>query len=408
MSRAGGRLLAAGALLAALSAPLVAQDLVVRGGTVHTVAGESIADGVVVIEDGRIVAVGSAAVTSIPAGVQVIEAEVVTPGLIDAHTVVGMAGYLNQPHDQDQLERSAPIQPELRAIDGYNGREALVEWVRGFGVTTIHTGHGPGTLISGETLIAKTSGTTVEEAVIVPRAAIAGTLGEGAVSKEKDPHPGTRSKAVAMLRGQLVEAESYRRKRSGDGDEHPDRDLRLEALAEVLDGEVPLMITVHRYHDILAALRVAEEFGILLILDGAAEAYLVIDRIRAAGVPVILHPTMQRAWGERENLSFETAAKLDREAIPFALQSGYESYVPKTRVVLFEAAAAAAYGLPFDRALASITLEAARILGIDDRVGSLEPGKDADLALYDGDPFEYTSHCVGVVIDGVLVEDGVR
>jgi imidazolonepropionase-like amidohydrolase len=280
--------------------------------------------------------------------------------------------------------------------------------VRSFGVTTIHTGHGPGALISGQTLIAKTSGATVEEAVIVPRAAIAGTLGEGAVSQKEDPHPGTRSKAVAMLRGQLVEADSYRRKRAGDGEKRPDRDLRLEALVEVLDGQVPLMITVHRYHDILAALRVADEFGIRLILDGAAEAFLVIERIREAGVPVILHPTMQRAWGERENLSFATAALLDREEIPFALQSGYESYVPKTRVVLFEAAAAATYGLPFDRALASITLEAAKILGIDDRVGSLEVGKDADLALYDGDPFEYTSHCVGVVIDGVRVEDGVR
>lgn len=393
-----------GLLVGALTAAS-AGTLAVRGATVHTMAGEAIADGVVIVEDGKIAAVGPASSTAIPSAAEIIEAEVVTPGLIDAHTVVGVAGYLNQPHDQDQLERSEPMQPELRAIDGYNAREALIDWVRSFGVTTIHTGHGPGTLISGQTMIAKTRARAVEDAVLVPAAMIAATLGQGAVSSEKqDPHPGTRSKAVAMLRGQLVAAESYRRKRAGAEDERPDRDLRLEALVRVLDRELPLLVTVQRYHDILAALRVAEEFDIRVVLDGAAESYLILDRIRAAGVPVILHPTMRRASGESENLSMETAAVLDRAGIPFALQSGYESYVPKTRVVLFEAAIAAAYGLPFERALAAITIDAARLLGIDERVGSLEVGKDADLALYDGDPFEYTSHCLGVIIDGQRVE----
>ena len=130
--------------------------------------------------------------------------------------------------------------------------------------------------------------------------------------------------------------------------------------------------------------------------------------IQEAGVPVILHPTMARAWGETENLSMATAATLREAGVPFAIQSGYESYVPKTRVVLFEAAVASRYGLAFEDALGSITLQAARLLGIDDRVGSLEPGKDADLALFDGDPFEYTSHCVGVVIDGRVVSRAVR
>ena len=114
---------------------------------------------------------------------------------------------------------------------------------------------------------------------------------------------------------------------------------------------------------------------------------------------------MARSFDERENLSFETAAKLRRAGIPVALQSGYESYVPKTRVVLFEAAVAAANGLSFEEALATITIDAARILGVADRVGSLEVGKDGDVALYDGDPFEYTSHCVGVVINGQVVSE---
>ncbi|MEM7310129.1 MAG: amidohydrolase family protein, partial [Planctomycetota bacterium] len=161
-----------------------------------------------------------------------------------------------------------------------------------------------------------------------------------------------------------------------------------------------LLVTAHRAHDLLTAIRVAQEFDIELILDGAAEAYLVLDQIMAAGVPVILHATMKRPAGEAENLGLETAAKLHQAEIPFALQSGYEGYVPKTRVVLFEAAIAAANGLGFDPALRSITIDAARILGIDDRVGSIEVGKDGDLALFEGDPFEYTTRCVGVVIEG--------
>ncbi|HBR57512.1 MAG TPA: amidohydrolase, partial [Blastocatellia bacterium] len=126
---------------------------------------------------------------------------------------------------------------------------------------------------------------------------------------------------------------------------------------------------------------------------------------KASGFPVILHATMARAGGERENLSMETASRLKAAGIPFALQSGYEGYVPKTRVVLFEAAVAASNGLSQRDALASVTIDAAKILGIDNRVGSLAVGKDADIAMYDGDPFEYTSHCIGTIIDGKVVSD---
>jgi imidazolonepropionase-like amidohydrolase len=125
-------------------------------------------------------------------------------------------------------------------------------------------------------------------------------------------------------------------------------------------------------------------------------------------VPVILHPTMSRGVDEKENLSFETAAKLVKAGIPVALQSGYESYVPKTRVVLFEAGMAAANGLTFEEALGTITIDAARILGLDKRLGSLAVGKDGDVALYDGDPFEYTSHCIGVIINGQVVSEAKR
>ena len=378
-----------------LMVPSADAQIAVKGEMVYTMAGETIKNGVVLVRDGKIERVGR---FDVPAGYEVMEAAVVTPGLIDAHTVVGLAGYLNQADDQDQVERSSPMQPELRAMDAYNPREALVEWVRGFGVTTMHTGHGPGVLVSGQTMIVKTVGNDVAEAIMEPAAMVAVTLGNGA--RASSGSPGTRSKMIAMLRSELLKAQNY--------DPEKGTDLRMEAFKAVLDGDMRMLITVERSHDILTTLRLAEEFDIDIVLDSASEAYLVTDQIKAAGVPVITHPTMARHGGERANATFEAAAHLRDAGIPFALQSGFEAYVPKTRVILFEAGVAAANGLSFEEALASITIDAARLLGVDDRVGSLEVGKDADIALYDGDPFEYTTHAIGVLINGEVVSTEVR
>jgi imidazolonepropionase-like amidohydrolase len=383
------------------------ETLAIHGRIIHTMAGDSIPDGVVVVTDGRIVAVGPAATVAVPTDARVLRAAVVTPGLVDAHCVVGLAGYLNQDHDQDQLDATEPVQPELRAVDAYNPRERLVEWVRGFGVTTLHTGHAPGALVSGQTMVVKTAGTAT---VLRATAMVAVTLGDGGRAQGDKKSPGTRAKSVAMLRTELAKGLEYGRKQAdADVEKRPAPDLRLDAMARIVAGEWPLLVTADRATDIAAALRVAEEFGIRIVLDSAAESHLLIDRIRAAGVPVILHPTMKRSGaGETENASFETAATLRKAGIPVALQSGYESYVPKTRVVLFEAGVASANGLSVQEALATITIDAARILGVADRIGSIEPGKDADLALFDGDPFEYTTHCTGVIIDGAVVADQPR
>ncbi|MGH7665115.1 MAG: amidohydrolase family protein [Gemmatimonadaceae bacterium] len=400
------------ALLLATATPVaLSAQVAVRGDTVHTMAGPPIADGVVLIgSDGTIEAVGPAASVAIPDGYRTLTARVVTPGLVDAHTVVGLAGYLNQDHDQDQLELSDPIQPELRAFDAYDARERLIEWVRNLGVTTLHTGHGPGALVSGQTMIVKTVGETVGEAMMDSVTMIAMTLGNSVSENFEGKSPGTSAKAVAMLRAEFVKAGEYARKRGegaaeNDDDEPLARDLGLETLARVLDGELPALITAHTVTDILAALRLKREFGFSLVLDGAAESYLLLDEIKAAGVPVILHPTMVSAGGETKNATLETAKRLHDAGITVALQSGYEGYVPKTRVVLFEAAMAAANGLSFEQALATVTIGAARIIGADDRVGSLEPGKDGDVALFDGDPFQFTTHVCGVVIEGQVVSE---
>src|SRR5688572_96485 len=395
-------------LITAASTTALAQQIAVRGETVYTMAGQPISDGVVLIRNGKIERVGSAQQVTIPSGYQTLRAKVVTPGLIDARTVVGLSGYLNQPHDQMQLELSASIQPELRAIDAYNAQEKLVEWLRQYGVTTVQTGHRPGALMSGQTMIVTTTGDNVDEAVVNPSAAVATTLGTAGMG-QAGKSPGTRAKQISMLRAEFLKAKEYDTKQtSAKEDQKPARDLRLETLVRVLKREIPLLVNAQRAQDIISALRLAKEFNLRIILDGAAESYLVIDEIKAANVPVIIHPTMFRAVGETENLSMETVATLRKAGIQVALQSGYETYVPKTRVVLFEAAVAASNGLTPEEALSTITIEAAKILGVQDRVGSIEVGKDADLALFDGDPFEYTSHCVGTVIDGIVVSSEPR
>lgn len=375
-------------------------QIAVKGETVYTMAGDPITDGVVLVKNGKIEAVGKASDISIPSEYEVHEAKVVTPGLIDAHSVVGLAGYLNQDHDQDQLETSNAIQPELRAIDAYNSREKLVGYLRSNGITTVHTGHGPGALISGQTMIVKTAGETVEESVVVPAKMLAFTLGNN-MSREISK-PGTRSKGIAMLRQTFVKAQDYLEKRNGDEDYS--KDLGMEALADLLEGKLTALITAHKANDIMTALRLQEEFGFPMVIDGAAEAYLVMDEIKASGFPVIVHPTMIRTYGDAKNASMETAGKLYEAGIPVAFQSGYEGYVPKTRVVLFEAGVAANNGLGKENALKVLTIDAAKLLGIDNRVGSLEAGKDADIAMFNGDPLEYITNVTGVIINGVKVK----
>ena len=414
--RTGG-MLAIGALLAAAAS---AQH-VVRAGVVHTMAGEAITDAVVVLgEDGTIEAVGRRGEVAEPSGYALHECAVAIPGLVDVRGTVGLTGMYNVDDDQDVLETADVMAPEMRAFDAFNVREPLVGYVRSLGVTTVHATHAPGELITGLSTIVKLAGNTVGEAVIVEEKAVMATLGRGAL--RSDGSPGTRGKQMAMLREELIKAEEYAEKRAkaaaGDGDQavpdrdhdqrpgeprSPSRDLGMEVLVRVLEGELPLAITAERMQDIASALRLADEFGFELWIDGCAECPGMIDEINDAGATVLLHPTMRRAWGETENQSYEAAKKLADEGVEFAIQSGYESYVPKSRVLTFEAGAAAGYGgLGFERALRAVTIDAARILGIDDRVGSIEVGKDADIAMFDGDPFEYTTHCVGTFIDGDL------
>lgn len=374
----------------------------VKAEKIYTMDGKMIENGVILIKDGKIQDVGLDSKINIPSDYVIKEAKYVTPGLVDARSVVGLAGALNQPHDQDQLETSYALQPELRAIDAYNPHDILVSFLKKHGVTTVNTGHGHGAVSTGQTMTIKTVGNTVEEALLDSMTMVVFNLGP--VSREFKT-PGTRGKSVAMLRSAFLEAQEYAKKMSGPADKRPARDLRKEAMAKVLSKEVPALIRANHANDIMTALRLQKEFGFELILDGAAEAYLVMDEIKAARIPVIIHPSMVRTGGDTQNASLETAAKLKKAGITVVLQSSFEGYVPKTRVVLFEAAILAANGMSFEEALATITIDAAKVLGQDKRIGSIKKGKDADLALFDGDPFEYTTRVCGVFIDGELVSE---
>ena len=383
--------------------PFIAHSqIAIKAEIIYTVSGAAIKNGVVLVKDGKIEKVGSAKEISIPKNYAVVSSKVVTPGFIDARSVVGLSGALNIPTDQDQLEKSSPIQPELRAIDAYNPEEKLVGYVRDFGVTTMHTGHGIGALVSGQTMVVKTKPGKIDEVTLVPMEMLAMTIGSSVEGNFTSP--GTKAKQIAMIRSEFLKAQAYMQKQNDkDTSKRPAIDLKYEALSKLLKGEVKALITVNSSNDIMNAIRLAKEFKFKLVIDGAAEAYRMIDEIKACKAEVILHSTMARNAGDMVNMTRESAAILTAANIQVSIETGYEGYVPKTHVLLFEAALAVTYGLPYEEGLKSITLNPAKLLGIDKRVGSIEQGKDADLVLFDGDPFEYLTKILKVMIDGQWV-----
>lgn len=387
-----------------------ATDLAVRGAVVHPVSGPPIENGVVLVDGDRIEAVGPAAEVAIPEGVPVISGAVVTPGLVDGLSTAGLTGVLNHPPDQDHREVASPRHPELRAIDGFDPWERLVGWVRDHGTTTMQVGPSPGPVVAGRAAIVSVRSESTGAAVMVADGAVVFSLGE--VPKRLFGEDGVRSRmgAAAVVRQALTDARAYAaRMRLGRAD-RPTPDLGLQALADVLQGKRRAIFHAHRADDLLTALRIAEEFDLRSVLAGAAEAYLVRDAIRDAGVPVLVGPVMLRGWrdGETANASFRNAALLDQAGVSVGFMSGYEAYVPKVRVLLWEAGVAASHGLGLERALHAATLGGATVLGVDGEVGSLQAGKRADLVVYDGDPFEYTTHVCTVVARGQVVSRTCR
>lgn len=390
--------------------PTVSQPekLAVLAGRLHTVAGETIEDGVVLIEKGVIKEVGPRSKVTIPKGIPVLTAATVTPGLIDAHTVVGLSGAFNVAADQDQDERSDPNQAELRVLDGFNPEEPLLEFCRREGVTVVHAVPGRTNVIAGQTGIFRTSGRTAETMSLRTPAGLLINLGETVKGVYGAKAPTTRMASASLVRAAFTKAQNYARKKAtAKDDKAPPVDAKLDVLVDALEGKLPVIFAAHRADDLATGLRLAKEFGLKARLDLVTEGYLMADDIHKAGVPVVVHPTMQRVGSSMEtyNSSLLNAAVLKDHKVPLAIGTGFEGYVPKTRVLRHEAAVAMVHGLGINRALEAVTLGPARILGIADKYGSIERGKVADLVLYDGDPFENATHVVRTIMAGKVVYD---
>jgi imidazolonepropionase-like amidohydrolase len=360
----------------------------------------------VLVENGKIKAVGPAGEVKIPDDWPILTAAVVTPGLIDAHTVVGLSGAANVGADQDQDEMSDPNQADLRVLDSFNPREPLLEFLCREGVTVVHAVPGRANVIAGQTGIFRTSGRTAERMALRFPAGLLVNLGE--VPKHSYPNrlPTTRMGTAALLRTALTQARNHARKVAAakSEDKRPPHNPKLEALGLALEGKVPMIFAAHRADDMNTALRLVKEFKLHSRLDLATEGYLMADQLAEAKVPVVVHPTMQRPGSmETYHSQLTNAAVLADHKIALAIGTGFEAYVPKTRVLRHEAAMAMVNGLGYERALRAVTLDAARILAIDKQFGSVETGKSADLVLFDGDPFEHATHVTHTLIDGRVV-----
>jgi imidazolonepropionase-like amidohydrolase len=402
-------------LICVASTTLLAQNFAVLADHLYTMAdGTQGGPGLVLIRDGKIEAVRPGPRQQPPGGYTVLKAAFVTPGLIDADTTAGISGAYNIPADQDQDEATDPNTADVRTLDSFNPNERLLKVLNQYGVTTVQTAPGPRNPIAGRAGIFKTAGTgsapaTVEQLAVRQESAVVFNLGDNPKDTygKKEKAPVTRMKTAEIIRHALADAKAYEekwdkwKKEGSDISKQPTRDMKLEALVPVVDGKLPAIFNAYRADDIDTAIRIGNEFHLRYMLASVTEGYLITDAIRRAGVPCLAGPVMQRFDSlETANATFENAAILKRAGIPVALMGGYEGYVPKNRILLFEAGVAAANGLGMEGSLRAVTADAAKILAIDDRVGSLAPGKDADVALFDGDPFEYTSHVLAVLVSG--------
>ncbi len=391
--------------VAAGAGSATADTLVVRAERLFPVSGPVVEDGVVVARDGRIVAAGPAGAVDWPADAPVVRAAVAVPGLIDAQSSVGISGLRNVSAVLDQDENTAPDQADLRAIDAFDPRAPLLRYLLEHGVTLVQVGPGPAVPIAGQAGLFRTHGDSADAMAVRSPSALVINLGE--IPKHtfgsKGEFPSTRMGTAALIRRRLARARDAGGPGAWFGRDASD-DPGLAVLRRVVDGDLPALFVADRADDIETAARIAREFDLEGWIAGAAEADRTLDAVRDSGLGILLGPVMARPTSlEREYASFETAGRLAEAGMPFALRSGFESYVPRSRVVLFEASVAVANGLSREDALRALTLDAARLLDVEDDYGSLEPGKVADLVLFDADPFEYTSRIVAVVADGRLV-----
>ncbi len=367
-------------------------------------------ESVLLIEGGRIVDLGSG--RSLPPGAQLVDASnrYVLPGYIDAHTHVGIMEEIYRVEGDDANETSDPVTPHMRAIDAIYMEDLAFQDAVMAGVTTVMTGPGSANVIGGESLVMKTYARTVDEAILKNPVGIKAALGENPkrVYGEQKKAPITRMATAALLRETLVNAQTYCSKLSrakDDPSKRPDRDLKMEALLPVLRGELPLLVHAHRSDDIMTALRIADEFNIKVSIQHATEGHKIPGELARRGVPAVVGPSLSaRIKVELKDRTFATPGIMARAGVKVALMTDHPvipvQYLPLTAVL------AVREGMDEDEALRAITINPAEILGVADRVGSLRPGKDADVVVLSGHPLDWRTKVELVLVDGEIAYAG--
>jgi imidazolonepropionase-like amidohydrolase len=377
--------------------------LAIVGGRVVPVAGPPFEDGVVLISsDGRIEAVGRD--VRVPEAAERLDAagKVVLPGLVDAHTHLGVHEEAEGWAGQDTNEMTDPVTPQVRALDAINPADlAFADAVAG-GVLTVNVNPGSGNPIGGQTAAIRSTGRTVDEMLLRAPSGLKSALGENPkrVYGDRKQLPSTRLGTAAAIRDALVKARNYLDKLDrGDDGEPPERDLRWEALGLVLSGEIPWRQHCHRADDIATALRLADEFGYRLVIDHGTEAVLLADRLAERGVPVLIGPLLtSRSKVELRNRSLASPGRLAAAGVELGIITDHP--VVPIHLLHVQAALAVREGLDPAAALRAVTLTPARVLGLDDRLGSLEPGKHATLCVWSGDPLDARSRVETAWIEG--------
>ena len=380
--------------------------MLIKNGKIYTMAKDVYEKGDILIEDGKIKKVAREIKDY---NGEIIDASgaIVIPGMIDAHCHLGMLESGMGFEGSDGNEATDPITPEMRAIDGVNPMDQYFDRALEAGVTTVMTGPGSANVVGGQFVVMKTYGNNVDKMKIVEPAAMKIAFGENPkrVYNGKGKMPSTRMGTAALLRKTLMEAENYKAKKENaekKGDFF-EKNIKMEAFLPVLEGKMPLKAHCHRADDILTAIRIAKEFNLKLTLDHCSEGHLISDDVKESGCPAIIGPTMSnKSKIELRNKSFETPAVLMHKGVKVAIMTDHPvieiNYLP-----ICAGLAQKAGNLTFEEALSTITINAAEILGVSDRLGSIEEGKDADIVILDGNPLDTYTNTLYTIINGEIV-----
>lgn len=385
--------------------------LILKNGKLLTMAGPEFV-GDIAVENGKIIELGEELPTE-NAQVRDVSGCYVMPGIVDAHCHIGMWEDSMGTEGADGNECTNPVTPELRAIDAINPYDRCFTEACAAGVTTCVTGPGSANVVGGQFVAMKTAGDSVEDMTLRFPVAMKAAFGENPkrVYGDSEKTPQTRMATAAILRKALLDAQEYGKKiEEGEQDpaKRPSRDLGKEALLAVIKRELPMKIHAHRADDILTAIRIAKEFNIRFTLEHCTEGYLIPAQIKRAieeqGAGIIVGPLLsERSKIELRNLSFKAPKVLYDNGIEFAIMTDHP-VIPEQYLTVC-AALAVREGLPEEVALRAITIQAARITGIDDRVGSLEVGKDADIAVFNGHPLDFRTRCVLTLVNGKIAHE---